>query len=589
MALVLAIVLLVPVVYASVQTWLAWRAESERRFEVLDRTSRLIAAYQSDLVERTWTLLTELSEQPAIIEAREPACSALLLREVRQSQSYGTFAVTGRDGVVSCASGDRLKGATLSDRSWFRDVIDGGGPVVSEVLESRDGTSGRTVIAAMPLRAPGGPAGLPGVAPVAAPIAPGSEVTGTVAASLLLGRFTAVPNALPLPQRALAYVVDRAGAPLQFTAGGESVALPTAEENKLLVAGAGQPREIVGADGRRWLFLASPIARGQLAIITGLPVETTDLLRRDLLLGILVPPMMLALAVLAIWIATDWLVNRHIVALAAIAGEYGRGRRTPEPPTLGAPEEIKALARSLGAMAERVGSREAELQATIAQKDTLLREIHHRVKNNLQIVTSLLNLRAQRLVSPVARTALAEAQTRIKALALVHRHLYEQREVKTVQLHAFLGELCALIEDTTAPSRPVTLEVDVAPVAVATDRAIPLALLITEALSNAFKHAFPEGRSGWIKLRLARTTDGAVLEITDNGVGYAPPDGREKTAPTSPDDDAGEGDDTRQLTISGLGLTLIRMLARQIDGELTLVTGSEGTRLTLPFPLRDGG
>ena len=264
--------------------------------------------------------------------------------------------------------------------------------------------------------------------------------------SLRLNQFTFATKDLRLPQGAVAYVVDRTGTSLQFGASGVPLALPNAAQNLTLLADTGRAVTLAGPSGRYWLYLATPIARGQLAVIVGLPIQPWGWLREDLLLGILIPTAMLALAVLAIWIATDYLVNRHIVTLADSAVAYRQGRVATLPPTDDAPSEIRALAKALTDTAAEVRAREIELEASLRQKDMLLREIHHRIKNNLQIVVSLLNLRAQRLNSPAARTALTEAQTRIKALALVHRHLYEQPEVEAVELHAFLGDLCALIE-----------------------------------------------------------------------------------------------------------------------------------------------
>lgn len=555
MALVLSAVLVLPALYAAGQTWFAIGAEEQRRYELLESTSRLISAYQSDFVERTWTILAELANREVVREAG-PDCGAALLSEVRQSQVYGNFAVVDASRRILCASNPKLVGTALSEPVTFNDDVRRG-PVVSEVVESRDGVSGRTVIAAAPL---------PPVAGPASDVADSGRSPGrpaAIEATLLLPRFTALPNIVPLPQGAVAYVVDRSGTPLQFAAG-PLITLPKAEENRLVLRDDG-PR--TWRDGpRRWLLLAAPIARGQLAVITGVPIDPWGWLRRGLVWGIIVPTTMLALAGLAVWLAVSRLVSRHIVALAAVASEYGSGRMRPEPPTRHAPAEIKALSTALADMAIRVHARESELEASLAQKDALLREIHHRIKNNLQIVTSLLNLRAQRLVSPVARGALNEAQTRIKALALVHRHLYEQQEVKAVELHGFLDELATLLADTTGAGGDVHVVVDVAPTTVTPDQAIPLALLVTEGLSNALKHAFPQGRPGRVDLRLRHEGEDAVLEIADNGVGYEDGDGGGWVS--------GEG---------GLGLTLIRMLARQIGGTVELTTGPDGTCLRLPF------
>ncbi len=180
----------------------------------------------------------------------------------------------------------------------------------------------------------------------------------------------------------------------------------------------------------------------------------------------------------------------------------------------------------------------------------MLREIHHRVKNNLQTVTSLLNLYARIPRGEAIKQAFADVQTRINALALVHRHLYESQDLREIDLAAFMTGLCRLVQDGCGvPARRVQLRVDIPTATMAGDRAVPLALLTTEILTNAFKHAFPENRAGAIEVRLTLEDNGtAQLVISDNGVG------------------------TAERTESGLpgtmGQTLIGAFTRQLGGTL---------------------
>ena len=322
----------------------------------------------------------------------------------------------------------------------------------------------------------------------------------------------------------------------------------------------------VDGPGGRMGFVAAAIVPGRLYALVGLPSPRWSWLERDLVLGLIAPVLMLAVAVIGIWIATDFLVNRHVEALASAARAYAAGRPAAWPSLRGAPSELRQLAAVLARTTGELGAREDELKASLGQKEALLREVHHRVKNNLQVVTSLLNLRAQAAASPAARAAMLEAQARIKALALVHRGLYEGEEPGTaeVELQSFLGELCNLLEDTV-PGRSGEVEVrlDLQPARVAVDRAVPIALFVTEALSNAFKHAFPGGRRGTVAVRLARVEAGAAtarLTVRDDGVGIGP-----EATP-------------------GLGTTLMRMLAGQTGGRLRM-DSSDGTLVELEFPL----
>ena len=273
---------------------------------------------------------------------------------------------------------------------------------------------------------------------------------------------------------------------------------------------------------------------------------------------------MLGLAMATIWIATDYLVIRHVRTLGVAARAYSRGELDLRLDFATAPTEFQELAHTLARMASQVRSREGELKASLAQKDLLLREVHHRVKNNLQIVTSLLNLRAQRLESPLARDAVRQAQMRIAAMTLVHRKLYETDDIQEVDLAGLLADLCGMLEEVNdTHAGDVELAVAAEPASVAPDRAIPLALLVTEAVSNAFKHAFPDGASGRIEVRLEHDERGMRLTVADDGVGLG--------SPRRPE---------------GMGVTLMRMLAKQVGGALSVIEG-KGTRLELAMPLLD--
>jgi two-component sensor histidine kinase len=201
----------------------------------------------------------------------------------------------------------------------------------------------------------------------------------------------------------------------------------------------------------------------------------------------------------------------------------------------------------------------------VQQKDILLKEIHHRVKNNLQIVSSLLNLHGKSVVEPNARNALDDVKMRVRALALVHRYLYEADDVRVVPLQMFMTELCrTLVNSLSDAKRRVSLRVDIPEMTIVSDWAVPVALLVTEAITNAMKHAFPDGRAGNIAVRLALNgaTGQAVLTVSDDGVG--PP----LSDPDQPN--------------RHLGLHLIQAFARQIGGDLA-ISGPPGMTIKVRF------
>lgn len=207
---------------------------------------------------------------------------------------------------------------------------------------------------------------------------------------------------------------------------------------------------------------------------------------------------------------------------------------------------------------------EEQVRASLREKEAMLKEIHHRVKNNLQVVSSLLSLQAARVTHPVATDVLAESQNRVRAMALVHETLYRSDDLARVDLSRYLGELCGyLFRSYGVDSARVRLELDVEPVSVSLDKTIPCGLLVNEIVSNSLKHAFPGARTGGVTVRAGTRADGRLtLTLADDGVGL-PADVVVDQTPS-------------------LGLQLVNILTEQLGGHLA-VERSPGTRFTVSF------
>ncbi len=253
---------------------------------------------------------------------------------------------------------------------------------------------------------------------------------------------------------------------------------------------------------------------------------------------------------------------------AAVTGWRAGGVFDPGLPE-GMPLEVRQLsasfAQAIGALAER----EHQLGIAIEQQGLLMQEIHHRVKNNLQIIASLMNLQASRIRLPEAKREFQSARDRIRALATLHRHLYAYGDLHTINMRSFLNELCDQLLQAIgelAGSR-IQLHIEAPELQISSDQAVPMALIVTEAVSNAAKYAFPGGRAGRIQVRLTTEGNSAKLVIEDNGVGI----------PAGPAE-------TETGLRDGIGLHLIRGFARQLGGQLT-VTQDHGTRYTLDLQI----
>jgi two-component sensor histidine kinase len=228
----------------------------------------------------------------------------------------------------------------------------------------------------------------------------------------------------------------------------------------------------------------------------------------------------------------------------------------------------RALAHALAeelSRRERAEASESGIRGALEFKYTLVREVHHRVKNTIQMAASLLSSHARATPSAQVRRALQESYGRLRLLAKVHELLYASadntQEVLLPPLLQALGD--ALRQSFAETSGRVRLQITADPVVLSPDEAIPIALLANEAITNAYKHAFPEGSAGEIALNLSCTAEQAlVMQISDNGVGM------------HADGFAG-----------GLGLKLIRVLAAQLRGTVTFAEPADavGTAVTLSF------
>lgn len=204
------------------------------------------------------------------------------------------------------------------------------------------------------------------------------------------------------------------------------------------------------------------------------------------------------------------------------------------------------------------------MRSALSEKEMLLREVYHRVKNNLQVLVSLIGLQQRRAPAGVAREVLRDSGARVQAMALAHEMLYRSPQLAEVDFAAY-GD--ALVTQVCAahgidPSL-VTIDKDLAHARLEIDRAIPLGLILNELLANCLKHAFPEGRRGRIAISLRAEDDGGLhLRVADDGVGLPPPEARTGS--------------------SSLGLLLVNSLVGQLGGHMD-TDGTHGTTVDIRF------
>jgi PAS domain S-box-containing protein len=206
-------------------------------------------------------------------------------------------------------------------------------------------------------------------------------------------------------------------------------------------------------------------------------------------------------------------------------------------------------------------AQEQRLSDALREKETLLKEVYHRVKNNLQVTQSLLNLESRGLAAGPAKTAMDDVGSRIRAMALVHEKLYQSGNLTSISLKDYVNDLISQIRQSGALGEArLSVDQEIADIQVGVDAAIPLGLLINELFSNCVKHAFPDAREGHIRVLVKRDVLGTALTITDDGVGLPP--------------------GFNQTKLSSMGLRLAKSLALQLKGAL-LISSDHGTTVSI--------
>ncbi len=204
------------------------------------------------------------------------------------------------------------------------------------------------------------------------------------------------------------------------------------------------------------------------------------------------------------------------------------------------------------------------IQTSLTEKETLLREIHHRVKNNLQIISSLLNIQSDSIEDPGVLSSIKEGQSRVQAMSLIHQNLYQSEHINQVDIENYLKELVSYLSNMFAgPQQDISIEVQAEKLQFDIDTAIPLGLIVNELVSNAYKYAFSENKKGSIEISIKPLNDTDYeLHVKDNGRGLP--------------------DDFEPSKTKSLGLKLVKILSKQLRGNLRSVS-DKGAEFIVSF------
>lgn len=536
----LFIALLPVLILGVLQSVFAFKAEADSRRQSLELVAGRSAAIARARIEAAGVLLQTLGPGSVGLQ-----CAQRLDTVKSRLPGYANLIRFDAYGRVSCAAGTTPPDAARSGRSWFQDLAAGSHMVVASVPGAAY-ASEPSVLTAVRAEDENG------------------KFAGAMAAVLTLSTLKPETANRYLPGGAEVALADSEGRVFAATDVRAFGAPPTAWRERASKSGSTLWSGL-DADQRHRDFSAAPLVGEEVFVI--LSAKAPGLASwawLNPMLRLLAPLLAFILALAAVLYATEQAVIRWIVYLRRVAAIYARGRFTVRPlQAERAPPEIRELAATLDDMAAAIVARDASLRESLGEKDALMREIHHRVKNNLQIISSLLNMQQRALTDPAARTALNDTRQRITALAQIYRALYQGPDLKRVDLRPFLEELTALLlAGDSMASGPVRTEVHADPLVIDPDRLAPLALFAVEAITNAQKHALAE-RGGVLTVGFFVRGEEAELAIGDDGPG----------APKGP--------------VEGVGRTLMTAFARQLRGKLLFEQSPAGgllVRLVFPTP-----
>ncbi len=527
------------------------RRDAERYFE---ETARLAALATADLLEAPERLL----EVAAAGLGAGPAGREALLRGLLGSYpALERIDLIASDGRIAASSPPRidLEGNSLTGADFFRRIEAGARSAWSPVsIDARTGMPTIVIAVAAQGSVLAGTLDLSELRRLVSGIDPAGR--GFVAVVDSAGKFVAHPDPGVVARRESAKAV-----PAIAAVRGEDLRISERVPAEAAWPGSAPP---AGAGGP-WTVAAR--SAGGLGMTVAVFRDSGDLeapVRRAVLaLGASVLAAVAASTLLAAAAARGVARPvRSLVGLAARigAGDYGAAR---EPLGLA---ELDRLGEALGSTAAKVALRESELRASLREKEAMAQEINHRVKNNLAVLLGLLSLAGRDEDDPRFAAKMADMRRRVYAMAAAQEMLYAEAELASIDMRGYLGAVAGeLRADGLLDGGRISVLVEGEALRLPVDRAVPLGLIANELLTNAARHAFPDGRRGTIVARLALSGGDAALVVSDDGVGL---------------DEGGSGR-------PALGLELVRLLAGQLGGAFALESAA-GLTARVDFPVTAG-
>lgn len=554
---VLVLALMPLLVLSSVQGIMEYEQQRQREIDRLHATALSASEAITAAFSRADGMSGAIASQAAALTEDSLGCDAALRRMADADNTISNIAIVDGEGQLVCSALSPEGSETdFSSRDWFTSLRDGADRGHSDVVV---GTMSQRHIVLTVRRLLSGP-GVNGQdeGAFAGAVAVATDMN---AAARLVRRERLHPDT----QIAL---ISRLGAlKLDDSPDRSDVFEGVAVASLLQQARSG---EIVRAQGAGvqsgYEVIVASLIPERLGVAVAAPARVFQSWQGvSVISTIAIPALMTLLVLVCVWVAVDYFILRWLTYLQRIAQLYAAGRLDLVPQRARkAPREVARLAAVMEQMAASLDEQRTELAEAVDQRSGLLREIHHRVKNNLQVIVSLLNLQAGRVTDPAATEALMDARRRINALALVHRSLYETDDLRFIEVNPFLRDLIHNLSDVLGGyESTISLTVECEDLALSPDQAAPMALFVTEAVTNAFKHAFNGRQEGRIVVRL-KCDEHAFCEVA------VLDDGRGVDASAS----------------AGTGSSLMNAFAQQLGGKFeSRISPLGGHEAAISFPI----
>ncbi|MEP0964022.1 MAG: sensor histidine kinase [Roseobacter sp.] len=343
--------------------------------------------------------------------------------------------------------------------------------------------------------------------------------------------------------------------------------MPSSRALKALVGTDPVVFKDISVSGARRIYAVVPIVPGvTYAMSVWRPEEIQKSLRQSIGLSLSLPVIMWLASLIVAFLSLNRLAVRHIRKLGRQMRHFAYNRRVPEKTMdAGMPRELEDIQKAFVRMAESIVRDEAALENTLRDKNILLKEVHHRVKNNLQLISSIMNMQIRRAQSQDARQVLRRLQDRILSLATVHKNLYQSEELDRVDAGMLAEEIVRqLLAMGLSGNDDVDVRQNYGSFQMDADDAAPLTLLISEAVTNALKYLGPSTLDGTSRLEISLVTSdekNGIFKIINSTSGAQGSEG------------------------TGLGTQLISAFARQLNGQVEVGFEADEHWLSLTFPI----